>query len=334
MTTDLIKPKNELILPRGITTAAKGLEEHMDRLLSLLPSGKDAQAFAANVIASANDLTEDCKWPSVMKAALNAARLGLPVGGPLGLAYFVPFKGECTLIIGYRGFIDLAFDGGFLRDVSADVVLRGEEFRQWTDESGKHFRHEPDEPFERNADRSNVVGAYCVYQNRRGGSGFRFIGRKEIDKADRGEKTKTGKPSVWGEYYAEMCMKTAVRRAAKNWKLTPQLALAVQLDEQAERGEPQSCDVPISENGQQPTQSRLARFQDPATDDEPGETTEKEPATVPNYDELVEILGNCTTPGMVQEVASMHPDDNYWQQQCGLRTKEMMKPATALFDKG
>ena len=41
-----------------------------------------------------------------------------------------------------------------------------------------------------------------------------------------------------------MALKTAVRRAAKRWRLTRQMAYAITLDEQAEREEPQTSLVP------------------------------------------------------------------------------------------
>ena len=296
--TALIRPQHtELILPAAKTRAAKAINERIDYALSLLPTNAQRQQFASSIIIEANGL-DGCTDISVMKAALNAAKVGLPVGGPLGLSYFVPFKGECTLIIGYRGFIDLAFQGGFLKDVYADVVLRGEHFRQWTDEKGAHFEHEPQDPFERDADRTNIVGAYCVYQNRKGGHGFKFVSRKKIDKADKGERTANGKPTPWGTNYDEMCMKTAVRRAAKGWQLTPQLALAVQLDEEAEREVPQSIDPQLLANT--PKAISFDDYEEPGHDSEPKGDT-------PDMDAILEALNNCKTPSQVKEI------ENYWE---------------------
>src|SRR3990167_3092840 len=120
-----------LILPDARNEEAAAIAKVVDRVMTILPAGVDRQQFATALVVAGNELSQRCSPKSVLMAAFNAARLGLMPGGALGLCYFVPFKGECTLIPGFRGFIDLAYSNDFLRSLSTEVILGGEKFRHW-----------------------------------------------------------------------------------------------------------------------------------------------------------------------------------------------------------
>lgn len=236
-----------LILPPAKTEGAGLIVENIHRILPLLPSGIDQQQFSASLVVAANELDKKCEPNSVLVAAAHACRVGLMPGGVLGLCYFIPRKErrgdqvpKCRLEIGYQGFLDLAYGNNFLADVHADVVLQGEEFRHWTNSEGPQLLHEPPDPLERDIDpdtiRRQVIGCYCIYHPRAGGRGIRVLNRKQLDRID-------SKANVWLTNYDEMCRKSAIRRAAKDWKKTPRMALAMTLDEQAERGVVQNIGV-------------------------------------------------------------------------------------------
>lgn len=216
-------------------------------LMAILPAWMDDGArfaWAASVTLEANALSKPCTPESVKACALNAGYLGLQFGKQLGYAYMVPFFNkdlqsyEATLVVGYQGFVELAFNCGFMAKVSANVVCKGESFEMWTDETGSHFRHVPEQ--DRFPDRGNITGAYCVYSLKDGNTDFVYVSRQELDKSDRNR-------DVWKSDYAAMCKKTSVRRAAKFWKKTKYLAHAVYIDEQEDRGERQS--VPVEHSG-------------------------------------------------------------------------------------
>lgn len=231
------KTMGSLSLPKPQNEAATLCISIIDRIGAALPPGFASQQFAVACISEVNALSKPCTPKSVAMAAFNFAVLGLIPGPALGHGYFVPYDDRrnnqtlCQAIVGYRGFLDLAFANNFLRDVHADVVLAGEEFRYWKDSNGPQIHHEP--PLERELDRKNVVAAYCIYHTANGGHGIKVVSRKELDKIDRSDSR--GR-NPWQTDYCAMAMKTPVRRAAKEWRITHRLGLAIQLDEQAERG--------------------------------------------------------------------------------------------------
>lgn len=171
---------------------------------------------------------------SIVKAVFNCATLGLLFGPTRGHAYLVPFnkrgydKKLVHLIIGYKGYIELAYRSNFLKTVDTEVVLSGENFKARMTEDGRKLRH--DLPIGRHAEKSgsNVVGAYCIYQTVQGGYGISVVTKAEMDAV-----RKDSEP--WNFSYPAMARKTAVRRAAKNWSLTEQLSAAIHLEEVGER---------------------------------------------------------------------------------------------------
>lgn len=212
-------------------------------LRQFLPAHINAAQFFAAVMNEINHLPENCTKGSVTVCVVNACTIGLIPGPALGHCHFIPFTfnrgrdNESTvaqLIVGYKGFLELAFANKFLRDVNPEVVLQGETVRRWHDINGPQIQHElPDNRPE--PTRDNVVGAYCTWHTVDGGRGYFWRSKAEIDRVDRGERANT----PWKSDYRGMVLKSAIRPASKLWRLTQTMAAAVMLDETAERGEAQ-----------------------------------------------------------------------------------------------
>jgi len=71
----------------------------------------------------------ECDRYSFAACILQSAQLGLEVNTPLGHAYLIPRKGQCTLQIGYQGMIELARRSGQVASIYAYTVHAGDEFR-------------------------------------------------------------------------------------------------------------------------------------------------------------------------------------------------------------
>jgi len=77
---------------------------------------------------------------SLLNASMSAACLALEVDGVTGQAFFVPFKGQAQLIIGYKGMNTLAARSGFT--VQGEVVREGDAFDYELGDKG-FVRHKP-----------------------------------------------------------------------------------------------------------------------------------------------------------------------------------------------
>ena len=100
--------------------------------------GKNAGTFATSIVEVFTNDTQlqQCPVNKVVQEAIKAATLKLPLNKQLGYAYLITFKNynkqtrqvepTPTLVIGYRGYIQLAMRTGQYRNINADVVYEGE----------------------------------------------------------------------------------------------------------------------------------------------------------------------------------------------------------------
>lgn len=169
-----------------------------------------------------------CDRATVAMSVYQAAELGLDLALGQGQAYLVPYGGACQLIIGYRGMVDIACRGGHIASIEARIVRPQDEFAL---EYGTEprIRHTPRSP-KPNQPQDDIVGAYAIATRADGGRQFVFLWRDEINRVRQ-------KGGPWATNYAEMAMKTAVRRL---WKLLPLSAMgeaakrAAEIDGEAE----------------------------------------------------------------------------------------------------
>lgn len=240
-----------LILPAAFNQHATMFEKSVAKFRGLAPSHINHNQLCAAIMTELNGLPDKCTKGSVVVCVVNACVLGLVPGSALGHLHFIPFTfnrnkdNEYTvaqIVVGYKGFLELAYRNEFLIDVNPEVVLRNEQCERWHDVNGPQIRHilPEDRP---EPTRENVVGAYCTWHTKNGGRGYYWRSRSEIDRVDRGDKSNT----PWKTDYRGMVLKSAIRPAAKLWRLSgTRMAEAAYLDEQQERGEMQTPIVDVS----------------------------------------------------------------------------------------
>lgn len=218
---DLAKKTNPMLdlITRSKTQIERALPTHMnaDRMSRIVMTElrKTPQLMA-------------CEPKSFIGAVIQAAQLGLEPGGGLGHAYLIPYGKEATLIIGYRGMIDLARRSGQIISISAHTVQAADEFNY---QFGLHedLTHIP-----ARGDRGQVIGAYAVARLVGGGVQFEYMSLEEIKAIQ--SKSKAGKSGPWVSYFDEMAKKTVIRRLFKYLPVSIEIQRAVSLDEAADTG--------------------------------------------------------------------------------------------------
>ncbi len=100
----------------------------MKKLNDVLGSEKKAASFVSSVIsvANGNTMLRNCNPMTILGSAMVAATLDLPVVPTLGLAYIVPYKGQCQFQLGYKGLIELAERSGQFKNIIDEVVYEGQ----------------------------------------------------------------------------------------------------------------------------------------------------------------------------------------------------------------
>lgn len=214
---------------------------------SILAGAVDPLQFMTSAVVAANELPEGTDRATVCRCVFNAASLGLLFGNTLGEAYLVPYPDKeqtkkqgkdvysCSLIVGYKGFRRLAFESGFLKSFTTEVVLTDETVDCWVDETGRRLRHNTPIGRDPKPNGENVQAVYCQYTTNTGATGVVVIGRAELDRLRPSYRS-----DFWARYFPAMASKTAIRKASKEWPIGGKLAAAVRIDEQLEAGVLQS----------------------------------------------------------------------------------------------
>lgn len=193
-----------------------------------VPTGMSPQRFTRIVLTelSTNPNLERCEPKSVLGAVMTAAQLGLEFG-PLGHAYLVPYAGKATLIVGYRGMIDLARRSGQLRSIVARAVHERDEF-DYAYGTEEWLRHRP-----ALGDRGKVVAYYGVAILADGGQVIHVMSPDDVEQFRKRSATQKATPSgPWTTDYDAMACKTVIRRMFPWLPTSVEAAQAIESDEQ------------------------------------------------------------------------------------------------------
>lgn len=285
-----------MALPPSVQRHENNLEKCLPKFAPVLQgTGLSPEKLKQTIINSlmANNYLANCSPESVMQSAMTAAVLGLEVDNVTGQGYLTPFKGRCQFIPGYKGYITLARNSGFV--VEGDVVREKDTFHYERGLNPK-LEHVPAQgsPTERGA----ITHAYAVAHHNTLPSIFDVVHIEDVNRIrDRSEGYKAYmagkiKSTPWATDYPAMAKKTAIRALASKLPLNVQKAAAIEGEH--ERGK----SAYIDERGD------VTVYKESQADDKGG-TTEQ-----PTAEDLGlgdDICGKCGGRGIV-DTAETHPE--------------------------
>lgn len=214
-----------------------------------------ANAYIAGVLLQVAERPElqACSPQSVIGAALRAATMRLWVDPSLGQAYIVPFKNKATLIIGYRGLIEMAMRTNVYRHINAIDVDDGMQ----VDEDVVKGVHE----VKRIAPGKKVVGYLAYLKMTNGYERSLYMSREEVERHAKKYSKSYGKPdSPWTTEFDKMARKTVLKQLLKFGTLDPVAARYLDSDEEVVDAEfadlPEPDEVSVEE--EPVTKPRLA----------------------------------------------------------------------------
>jgi recombination protein RecT len=175
----------------------------------------------------------ECSPESFAGALLTCSALGLEPGVNQE-AYLVPYRGECTLIVGYQGYAKLFWQHPLAKHLDAHAVHENDEF-DYAYGLAQYLRHKP-----ARGDRGRITDYYAVAELSTGASAFVVLSAEEVKALRGGKVGPSGKipdPMHWME------RKTTLRQLIKLLPKSTSLVSAMAVDEQrgsllAERGIP------------------------------------------------------------------------------------------------
>jgi recombination protein RecT len=170
----------------------------------------------------------ECSIESLLACVLTSAQLGLEPG-LLNSCYFIPYKGQVSFQIGYKGLIDLATRKGEVINIVAQEVRQGDVFNYefGRNETLKHI------PAPHNQ-RGEIEYFYAYANMKNGGFAFQVMHISEIQKI-RDEFSisykfdKSG--SIWTKHFEAMALKTIIKKLIKYLPLSVETQEAMTQDE-------------------------------------------------------------------------------------------------------
>jgi recombination protein RecT len=186
---------------------------------------------------------------SVFAAVIQSSQLGLEVG-LMGEAHLVPFGSQCQLIPGYQGLMKLARNSGIVQDIYGHEVRANDKFDIVLG-LNRTLMHEPLKKSgfpSSDEERGMIVGFYAVAVFKDGTRTFHAMSKEQIEQVrdnSRGYQmaTKYGKESPWDTHFIPMGLKTVIRRLCNLLPKSPELAMALAMDDVNERGETQNIGI-------------------------------------------------------------------------------------------
>lgn len=179
----------------------------------------------------------ECSTSSILGSIMSAAQLGLEPNTPLGLAYLVPYKGTCQLIVGYQGYLELARRSGLVACPYAHVVREGDRFR-WSLGLAPTLEHVPSSDPERES--RPITHVYAVAHQRGESAGppvFVVLTAAQVEaRKQRSAAVRAGRPTPWDTDPEAMTLKTAIRALWRWLPKTAEMGSAAAIDDAEERG--------------------------------------------------------------------------------------------------
>ena len=202
---------------------ARALPRHLDadRIARLALTAVRKSDMEARKRNKPNESLANCTPESFAGALLTAAALGLEPGVN-GEAYLVPYKGECTLIVGYQGFVKLFWQSPMAKHIDAQAVYELDEF-DYEYGLAPRLHHKP-----ARGNRGRITDYYAVATLNTGASAFVVLTADEV-KALRGGKVGTSGQIKDPQHWMER--KTAIRQLVKLLPKSTALAAAAKADE-------------------------------------------------------------------------------------------------------
>ena len=217
----------------AVVKQKKTVQDHLqsdafrEKIESALPKHLTPDRFigvALNALNKTPALAK-CTQQSLFKCFLELSQMGLEPDGRR--AHLIPYGQECTLLIDYKGLVELALRNGDVARIHADVVYETEyEAGDFIYDRGRIERHVKS----LKPDRGKVIAAYAEVEFKSGTAKAEVMSVEEVEGIR--SRSKAGKNGPWVTDWNEMAKKTAFRRLSKWLPLSPEIREHIEKDDE------------------------------------------------------------------------------------------------------
>lgn len=207
---------------QGPRSVAATITHFAPMIAEALPKHLDADRFTRLALTTLRKTPQlqQCQPESFIGALLTASALGLEPDVN-GECYLVPYKRECTLIVGYQGIAKMFWQHPLAARLSAEYVCERDEFH-YDKGLTPYLTHKPAQ-----GDRGPVIAYYAIVGLKNGASWFDVFTPAQISKLRAGARKGTiADPEHWME------RKTALKQVLKLAPKATQMQQVYAVDEQ------------------------------------------------------------------------------------------------------
>ena len=232
------------------------------QVANALPSHLKPERFVRIALTAINKTPKlaDCTQQSLFACLLDLSAAGLEPDGRH--AHLIPYGSNCTLIVDYKGLVDMAMRSGNISTLHADKVCENDTFEV---DRGLIVAHKVGykEP------RGKAYAYYAIARFKDGGEKCEVMTLDEIEAIRK--RSRAGNSGPWQTDFDEMAKKTVFRRLSKWLPLSAESRAVIARDEEREFAPIQAAPTPAIE-----------------LEDKPADETETTPATKEATDEKSE----------------------------------------------
>jgi len=217
--------------PQGLKALINS-EAMREQLARALPKHLTADRFTRIAITALTRTPklQECTPESFMRCLLDLSAMGLEPDGRR--AHLIPYKNECTLVVDYKGIVELVMRSGMVSRIHADKVCDNDAFEY---DCGDVKLHKID--FRK--PRGEAYAYYALVKFKDGTEKSEVMSLSEIEairNRSQGYKSaiQYNKSHPWLTDFDEMAKKTVFRRCSKWLQLSPEIRDALEKDSEPE----------------------------------------------------------------------------------------------------
>jgi recombination protein RecT len=196
-------------------------DKFKEQCAAALPKHLTADRFArvALTALTRNPKLQDCTRESLLRCLMDCSALGIEPDGRR--AHLIPYKDQCTLIIDYKGLIELVRRSGDVTAIRAETVCENDGF-DWENGTITHR-------IDWRKSRGEVQAVYAEAKLASGETQTAVMTLDEVEGIRK--RSRAGTSGPWVSDWGEMAKKTALRRLIKLLPLSVEIADAVERDD-------------------------------------------------------------------------------------------------------
>jgi recombination protein RecT len=195
-------------------------DKFREAVAASLPSHMTADRFVRVALTAMMKTPKlaDCTQASIFKVMLDLSSIGLEPDGRR--AHIIPYGNVATLIIDYKGLIELAKRSGEVVNWRAEIVCENDKFG-WENGVVTH-------KIDWRKPRGKLDAVYSHVRNKDGVDDYEVMTIDQVEAIRK--RCKAGASGPWVTDFSEMAKKTVMRRHSKRLTLSPEFTDALAKD--------------------------------------------------------------------------------------------------------